>query len=521
MNDPYGKYLPPFAFLFLSSYLEAHGISTDIIDIKERRQVPHPQKDFERAFFKTVIDRIKRDSPLLVGTTCYTAEYKSVMELITNIKNEVDIKIVVGGTHATLKPEDFIYEGSPVDFAVCGDGETPLLKLFGSLSNNDNSYKDVEGIAYLDPKNDRELVCNGTHVEVDITNHPMPDYSKIDMNFYTEPSRAHIRFLLLSGTQIFTSRGCPYSCEFCAVGILRSKNKKAAKMRYRSLDQVIEEIELLRKDYKIDCFYTVDDCFMTKKDRTREFCEKLLSKNLGLIWGAETRADYLREEDEGLLKLMKRAGLVQLDFGVESGSPAMLREIKKNVKIDQVKTAFELCKKNGIRTYANIMYNLPNETVEDVELTNKMIDEIKPTIVGAATTVPLLGTPLYEKYFHPKLQPSEYGIYNESVYDEIVDERFRLSKHDLDVSSVVKKINRKYYYNPFKSITFKWFYWKTVLKSHYSISYLKKFLGIFLTALTKKLVETVIRIDNLLFDGLIRRTVKRFLAKAHLLPLGK
>ncbi len=487
-NDSLGKYYPPFALMFLSSFLETNNIKTKIIDIKEEQQLSTNKTKFMDAFLANIIDVIKKDSPLLVGIPAYTVEYQSVMDLITNIKEKVDTKIVVGGVHATLKPEDFLFEGSPVDFAICGDGETPLLKLFKSLSNNDETYKNVEGVAFYHSRA-KQLITNGSYVEEDLSKYPMPDYSKLDMNFYTRPTTTHIRFLLLSGIQIFTSRGCPYNCEFCAVGFLRKKNKKAAQMRYRSIDQVIEELALLRKNYKIDCFYVLDDCFMTKKERTIEFCEKLIKKDLGMIWGAETRANFLKEKDEDVLRLMKKAGLVQLDFGIESGSPAMLKKINKQLSIDQIRTAVKLCKKNGIRTYANIMYNLPNETEEDVRLTNQLLEELKPTVVGAATAVPLFGTAMYEKYFFPKLSPSEYEIYNEGVYETIVDERFKLSKHDVNVSEIVQKINNKYYYNPFAGIDFKWFYWKTVFKSDHLSAYLKAFLCGFSASFIKPILR--------------------------------
>lgn len=149
-------------------------------------------------------------------------------------------------------------------------------------------------------------------------------------------------------------------------------------MRYRPVDQVIDELELLRKDYEIDSFYVLDDCFMINKERTIEFCQKMMASNVNMIWGAETRANLVRKKDEDVLRLMKKAGLVQLDFGVESGSPAMLREIKKAITVSQTREAFGLCRNKGIRTYANIMYNLPHETEDDVKMTNQLIDEIRP-----------------------------------------------------------------------------------------------------------------------------------------------
>lgn len=465
----------PHALLCLSSYLEANGISTKIIDLKLKSQIPaieriigkEKEEEFKNRYTETVLKTISDENPLLIGLPCYTSEYNSVMELARVIKKNTNIPIVIGGIHATLKPQEFIFPGSPVDFAVIGEGEKPLLALSKTLKNKD-SIKEIEGVAYL--QNNKMEFAGPCNVEEDLSQFPIPDYDKIDMEFYVRPCTDHIRYLLLSGTQVVTSRGCPYSCTFCAANYLRSKNKFSALIHFRPIDQVIKEIELLVSKYKIDGFYVIDDCFMVSKERTVEFCEKLIKKKLNLVWGAETRVNFVTDGE--LLKLMKKAGLMQLDFGVESGSPAMLKEINKGITVEQIKTAFRLCRENNIRTWANIMINLPKETEEDVMLTKKLLKEIKPSLVGTSITVPIVGTKMYEDYVSPKLTPAEYELYNKDPYSEIVDGRFKLAKHNINLKKLKSAMNPKY---EFKSISLNLNYLRKLIKSKLLYLYVIEF----------------------------------------------
>ena len=280
----------PTALLYLSAWLEKEGIPVHIIDVKKSKIISD-EKQID-AINQEIVDRLGLISPDYTGITCYTSDYRSVVKLAKMIKTRLNTKIIVGGIHATIKPDDFLYDSSPFDFIVTGEGEEVLAELVKREQRNLPVY-DVPGLVF---KKDGKFYKNENKASVNLESMPRPAYEKIDMEFYATPNRSVVRLLYASGVHIFTTRGCPYSCTFCA-------NRKQ-KIRFRPIKSVVDEIEFLKENYDIDSFYIQDDTFCLKEDRVLQFTESLMSKNLNMFWGAETRVTLL---NENMLKHMKRA----------------------------------------------------------------------------------------------------------------------------------------------------------------------------------------------------------------------
>ena len=270
----------PIALIYLSAWLEKSGINADIIDIKNNPNGVFDRNEEDRITRK-IIERLCIEKPYFVGITCFTSEYNSVMRLARSIRDNVDTKIIVGGVHPTLRPADFIYKDSPVDFAVIGEGEETITELVNRAENAD-TMKDVKGIAFLEGDNiyltpPRELID-------DLGKLPMPAYDKLDMAYYLKMTKYVIRYMYTSGVHILASRGCPFLCTFCAAKNLWKTPDAKPRVRYKSINQIVDEIQYLSDKYGIDSFYLADDTFAMNKEKTVRFCDELLDRKINIIW---------------------------------------------------------------------------------------------------------------------------------------------------------------------------------------------------------------------------------------------
>jgi len=308
--------------------------------------------------------------------------------LAAHIKKEIDCKIVFGNVHASLFPDDCIYQGSPVDFVVIGEGEETLAELL-KMSQVGGDLKKIAGLYFLD---DGKPVRTARRDLLDISNLPPLLFHKIDMEYYLRPRQILVRDLVLSGVDIFTGRGCPYFCDFCAANSIYKAQGVIKRVRYQSMDNVFVNIETLVKKYKIDGFYILDDTFTISEDRVLEFCERI--KPYKIYWGADTRVNLITPK---MLKAMKNSGCLQLDFGVETGSPEMLKKVSKGITVEQITDAFRMCDEVGIRTLANILINLPGEEERHVHETEELLKKIRPTVINVSILKPYPATPIFEE----------------------------------------------------------------------------------------------------------------------------
>ena len=191
-----------------------------------------------------------------------------------------------------------------------------------------------------------------------------------------------------------------------------------------------------------------------------------------MLWAAETRVNCVRNLN--ILKVMRDAGCIQLDFGIESGSPKMLRIVNKGITVGQTEKAFELCRQAGIRTFANILINLPEEDVEDLQLTDALLDRIEPTYVSVGVTQPYPGTEFHHR-FAKHIPKEDYS----KLSRILPPEEYRMSKHSLNLQELIKEwmwryridtfVERGIFSNPLS-------YWLQLLRSPRRWSYLRYFI---------------------------------------------
>ncbi|OGC70590.1 hypothetical protein A2415_02465 [candidate division WWE3 bacterium RIFOXYC1_FULL_39_7] len=422
----FGEFLP-FPEMSLTAYLRQEGLSAVIIDGNPVFKGDFTIKDsIYGEYFEYVKNEILKVKPRFIGLGTFTSDYDFVLAFTTEIKKYWDAPIIVGNVQATVQPEDFIYEGSTVEYAVMGEGELTLVELLKAPNNLPETLRNIKGICFYDRETKQAVRTQSRGLIRDLSILPMPAYDAIDMSYYTRPRKRVIGYAFYAVVPVYTGRGCPFRCRYCASGSVWGEHS----IRNSPIDRVIEEIKYLVSNWNVDAIYLIDDTFTVSRPRVLEFCEKI--KPLNIVWAAQTRVNCI---DETLIKAMREAGCIQLTFGVESGSQRMLDLMHKGITTEQIKKVFGLCKKHGMRTLANMMFNLPLEESDDVKKSYEVYEEIKPDDFGLGLTVAYPGTEIYDDYFPQKLKKEEYYMLAEGRgYGK---GRFRLCSHDLDLEELL------------------------------------------------------------------------------------
>jgi len=433
----YNHHRPPLALMYLAAALEKNGISASIIDPVSVSDVSGQRKV---EVVDEILKSIERERPQIAGISCFTPEFNDAIALAGQIKAlDSGIKIVIGGVHATLRPKEFFFEGSPVDFAVIGEGEETFPELCRALMDGSREFEKIKGIAFMEEKKGF-LATDARPLIHDLDSLALPAYDKIDMAWYTAPNPYAVRGLFLSSFYILVGRGCPSECTFCVSAELRKTVAPGKALRCRSAKNVVDEIALLKDRYGIDSFYFIDDNFTLRRDLVSDICDELKARGLNLLWSCSARINTLNEE---ILKKMKAAGCVQVDLGVESGSDAVLKRLKKGINTRQIKEVFRACKRIGMRTFANILVNVPGETEAEVEETLNLLDEIRPSVTSFNIFIPYLGTEIYGSS-GLKIRPDEYWLLGEPPLKLVKESRFRFSSHKMDFADFYARNHRKY-----------------------------------------------------------------------------
>ena len=453
------SYYMPFYFLYLAGYLEKYGFSVEIVN---------PNRKHAQDNIREILDKIRAKNPRFIGLAAFVTDFNIIETLAAEIKKLSSAFLLVGNAHPSVAPEDFLYENSPFDIVVRGEGELTVRQILSEYGKSVD-LSNIPGIAYFENgvikiTRNRELM--------DLAECGIPAYHKIDMSWYQKPTKFVIRRLATSAAVIYTGRGCPFHCSFCASNTVWSANDRklgAPLVRKRPLTQVMEELRLLQDKYGFDFFYILDDTFGIKEDDISSFCKVYKESGLTMLWAAETRVNCIK--NEAIVKMLKESGCIQLDFGVETGSPKLLKVIHKGTTVEQTIKAFSLCRKYGIRTFANILLNLPAEDEEDLALTRKLLGRIKPTYTSVGITQPYPGTDIYKMLDKPIFK-QDYG-----ELDRIFPlEKYRFSKHKYNLKRLLFFWQLKYgAVTPFEKSLYRAdrYYWAKILRSKRKWAYLR------------------------------------------------
>ncbi len=285
-------------------------------------------------------------------------------------------KIVLGGCHPTAMPDEAL-SSHDVDFIVRGEGEETFLELI--------SGKDPEKISGLSYRIENEHMHNpGRELLPDLDVLPVPAYHLLPMHLYRPPLGGYRATPAIS---MMTARGCPGRCTFCFHRLW------GGKVRSRSPEKVMEEIDYLRNSFGIREVTFYDDTFTFNKKRTRELCLKLAGLRPKLSWACEARVDTVDTETLGL---MAEAGCHQVCFGIESASNEVLENLNKRINLDMAGGVVREAQKAGMNVRCAFMIGNPGDNRETMEQTLKLARDLKPDVVQFNITTPFPGTEMFD-----------------------------------------------------------------------------------------------------------------------------
>ncbi len=349
----------PIGLYYIGALLKENHYDVEILNWHDINKTPHK-----------IEETLKEKKPDVIGFSIVHANRWGGID-IAKIARKVlpEVKIVFGGIGTTFLWEHLLKHFEEIDFAILGEGEHSFFNLVQCIEKGD--YERIEDIKEIAFRKEGKIVkTDKADVIQDLDQLPMPS--------------KYFEFQHLS-----SSRGCPANCTFCG-----SPKFWGRRVRFHSPDYFVEQMEQLYLK-GVTFFYVSDDTFTMRTDRVIQICKKIIEKNLKITWFAISRVNHVNEE---MLCWMRKAGCIQISYGVESGSEKIRAMLNKDIKTDDIKRAFAMTIGYGILARAYFIYGSPGENGKTIQETIDLINEIKP--LGAIFYILDIfpGTALYEEF---------------------------------------------------------------------------------------------------------------------------
>lgn len=413
-----GVVAPSLGIGYMAAVLEQHNIDVDVIDASALELT-----------YDEIGEEILKRNPDIVSISALTPTIGVALDSADKIKQvKPDTVVILGGYHPTFEFESVLEEQS-VDVVVRGEGEYTLLELVEKIENG-GDLRDVQGLAFHDESDGSLVLTPDRPVIEDLDELPFPAFHLFPMEKY------RILNITTNVATIITTRGCPMQCSFCSSAALHGH-----KLRRRSYQNVVDEVEVRLKEQNIDTIAFMDDTFTLNKRFVYDFCAEIKRRGLKFWWGCTSRVDTL---DEELLETMKDAGCITIFIGVESADQQMLEKMNKNITVSKTEKAFRLARKVGIRTIASCVIGMPEDTRESMNKTIAFVKKLNPSYALYSLATPYPGTRFYNETFKKNL----INIKDWSKYTLIDPVLETIDCTSAELRSIQKKAFLKFYLRP-------------------------------------------------------------------------
>ncbi|MGE5795411.1 MAG: B12-binding domain-containing radical SAM protein [Ignavibacteria bacterium] len=366
------KPYPPLGILYLSAYLNQHGIENKIFDST------FSSKEVLKEF-------LLKEKPEYIAIYINLMTKLNVLEIISFIKSSNELnssKIILGGPEVRYNADDLLKHGA--DCVVIGEGENTLLELIKTLDTKKiEDLSKVNGIGYINFDGavftpERSLISK-------LDDLPFPNREGINIKDYQKAWKERHK---QDAVSVSTMRGCPYTCRWCSRAVY------GLSYRRRSPKKVVEELRCIKENYNPDSIWFVDDVFTVSHIWLNEFNEELKKQNVKINYECITRSDRMNEE---VLRLMKESGCFRVWIGAESGSQRVIDAMDRRINVSQMREMIKLTKKKGIEAGTFIMLGYPGETEKDIEETIYHLKKSNPDHFTITVAYPIKGTEFYQE----------------------------------------------------------------------------------------------------------------------------
>lgn len=359
---------PPINIALLAACIRQLGCETFIYDFD---------------WFEGTVDDMSKlilsKSPDVVGFTCLTPRMQITLFIAARIKElNPKVKIIIGGAHVNAVKERALYSRD-IDYAIYGEAEKALIEFLKATETN-GDFENIQNLIY---RKNGKVIMNFTRPFIqNLDELPFPAWDLLNLEEYKDAAT-------FDGIHmgVMTSRGCPWNCIFCSSGVVWGR-----KVRFRSVESVIEELGQIVHNLRITNIMFYDDTFTVNKPRFLKICDEIVKRKLNLKYYCQLRVDTI---DEEIADALAQSGCIAAALGVESGDEEILKILKKGIKKSQVYKTVAALKSAGVPILASYIIGSPGETHESIQKTFEFAKELDTDQTKFMICTPFPGTELF------------------------------------------------------------------------------------------------------------------------------
>ncbi len=399
----------PIGLLTIGSVLKENNADVKVIDVFNAFYNKELNDTILEEYIKdNILKTVETFKPDIIGIGClFSGAFDGLKQIAKTIKhNFPSIPIAIGGIHPTIFPKEILDKCGFIDYIILGEGDYTFNTLVDSITNKDERYKSINGIAFRE-KNIVKINPKTEFIK-DLDSLPFIDYSLIDVEDYynMDTSNWYSPKGLRVGQpfSIISSRSCPNRCSFCAMRLINGDRWRA-----RSPENVVDEIEHLYYNYGVRYFQFMDDNLTLNKKRIIAICKDIIERGLDIQFDPQNGV-AINRLDEETIGYMVNAGLVKIDLPIESGDERIRNDcIHKHLPTEKIYEIFDICKKyNHLFIRVFFIIGMPQETHESLEASYKMMQELPMDKFRPTFACPYPGTELFDYCIEHKLISGDF-----------------------------------------------------------------------------------------------------------------